>query len=256
MNENQIFISYSKKNKDYAYKIYDALLSDGHLVWIDTKIEEGRKWRPQIDHALKESKRFVVLISDDAIGSEWVIHETSMAYGRDLDIIPVKIKEYKPKELPLCVEEFQLLKLVEGVDDYDRGLMKLKNRLGPPVAIVNYIDSLLSLYESSMGKSLLSEHQLRLYEKHKKKIVWPEGKEALGREMVEKSRRELQKNWARYKDLEQNYMRAEREIDRLNRSLERDRQRHAYIYRLVAGFVAIVFIFLLVFAGELLLLFR
>jgi hypothetical protein len=242
----QIFISYSKKNWHYAHQIYNHLLWDGYLVWIDQRLKEGEKWRPQIDHNLKASKRFLVLISPEAIDSKWVHHETSMACGRDLDIIPVQIKEYKPKELPLGVEEVQLFYLTEGGVDYDRELKRLKNRLGPPVAIVEYMESLLIVYETSGCEALLSEHQLRLYEKHKEKIVWPKGKEALGRELVEKSYRALQNYWEKYEDLEENYLHAQREIDQLKQNTKE-------LIRFASPFVIIVYFLLALYVSAYLL---
>jgi hypothetical protein len=232
----QIFISYCKKNWECAHKIYNSLLSAGYLVWIDLRLKEGEKWRPQIDHNLKVSKRFIVFISLESINeSKWVPHEISMAYGRDIPILPVKIKEYKPFQLPIGVEETQLFHFSEDPDEYDREIRRLINCLGLPVAIVEYMESLLILYETS--EALLSEHQLRLYERHKSKIVWPKGKETLGRELIEKSYRDLQNTWDRYNDLEKNYIRAQKEIDRLSLSLQRHEQRKTYIFRLTTGFL-------------------
>jgi hypothetical protein len=275
---DQIFISYSKKNRDYALRIYNDLLTAGYLAWIDERIEEGEKWRPQIDSNLKDSRRLIVCISPEAIESKWVHHEISMACGRDLDIIPVKIKEYRPSELPLGVEEIQLFNIVQGEVDYDRELTKLKNRLGTPIAIVEYMEGLLRLYETSEGEALLSEHQLKLYERHKEKIVWPVGKKTIGLEMIEKSYRAIQDYWDKYNDLETNYMLVcrentlvRRENDRLHRRIEREKQRFEleielekqsfeserqsdeHIHVIASRYIIIVNIVLIAFAAGLLL---
>ena len=257
---DQIFISYSKKNRIYAHRIYDDLLTAGYLVWIDERLEEGEKWRPQIDSNLKDSKRLIVCISPDAIQSKWVHHEISMACGRDLDIIPVKIEEYKPLDLPLGVEEIQLFNLVEEVDDYDRELTKLKNRLGTRIAIVEYMEGLLRLYETSKGEALLSEHQLRLYERHKEKIVWPVGKKLIGLEMVAKSHRALQDYWDKYYDLEKNYILVcrentlvRKEYDRLISRWNLEKQRDEQLHLLASRFLIFLYITLVAFATGFLL---
>jgi hypothetical protein len=257
---DQIFISYSKNDKPYVYRIYDDLLTAGYLVWMDEQIEEGEKWRPQIDSNLKDSKRLIACISTDAIISKWVHHEISMACGKGLDIIPVKIKEYKPLELPIGVEEIQLFNLMEGAVDFDRELTKLKNRLGDRIAIVEFMDSLIRLYETSKGESLLSVHQLTMYERHKGKIVWPVGKKTIGLEMVEKSRRALQDYWDKYNDLEKNYMLVCRENalvksenERLNRRSELEKQRTEYIYKIASRMlIAMCFVLVGLVAGLLL----
>jgi hypothetical protein len=243
----QIFISYSKKNRDRAHEIYNSLLSAGFLVWIDLRLKEGEKWRPQIDNNLKASTRFIVFISPESINeSRWVPHEISMAYGRDIPILPVKIKEYKPLELPIGVEETQLFHFAEDPNEYEREIQRLINYLGIPVAIVEYMESLLILYETS--KALLSEHQLRLYEKHKSKIVWPKGKEALGRELIDKSYRDLKNTWERYNDLEQNYIRAQKKIDQLELREKRYRQRVKFIFRITSYFIVVHLLITVTFA--------
>ena len=237
---DQIFISYSKKNGEYVSRIYERLLWDGYLVWMDKRIEEGKEWRPQIDHALKTSDRFVVFISPEAIDSHWVKHEISMACGRDVDIVPVKIKDYQPLDLPIGIEPIQLLNFVEGQSDFEREIRKLEHRLGPPVPIVKYMEDLLILYETSGKRVLLPEHALRLYEKHKKIVVWPPGKEALGLELVEKSYRALQDYWNRYTDLEQRYMHAKVQIDQLHRKLDGNSQFRKSFSRLLSPFLILL----------------
>jgi hypothetical protein len=227
MEEKQIFISYSKKNKEYARQIYNDLLWDGYWVWMDPRIEKGKKWRPQIDHNLKLSNRCIVLISPEAIDSKWVQHEISMACGRDQVILPVKIKDYAPKELPIGVEEIQLFNLVEGKVDYERELKKLKQRLGKPIPVQRYLEDMLILYQIS--EVLLSEVALQLYEKHKKEIVWPEGKEALAKELIEKSYRALQNYWDRYDTLERDYLASQKELN-------------SKMYLLKLGFAFLIFV--------------
>jgi hypothetical protein len=251
MDEKQIFISYSRKNRDVALRLYNHLLWEGYWVWMDPRIEEAKKWRPQIDHNLKLSNRCIVLISPEAIDSKWVHHEISMAYGRGQLIIPVKIKDYSRKELPIGIEEIQLFNLVEGEVDYKYGLKKLKQLLGKPLHIQKHLEEMLIHYKTS--GMLLTDVALKLYEKHKKEIVWPPGQEALGKELIEKSKRALQKYWARYDNLEKAYINTQSEIDSLKKKNEYKDEHKAFIFRLVSAILISVYIILVLYVSAYLL---
>ena len=49
---------------------------------MDKSLEEAKEWKPQIEHHLRKSNRFIVLISSHSVESKWVRHEGSMAYVR------------------------------------------------------------------------------------------------------------------------------------------------------------------------------
>ncbi len=215
------------------------------ILWIDKKLKEGEEWRSQIDHNLKSSDRFVVLISPSAIDSKWVKHEISMACGRDLKITPIKIQHYAPQELPIGVDILQLLNMVEGEVDYDRQLKILKHRLGPTIPIQDQLESMLIGYKTT-GR-LLTEVELKLIEKHEKTLVWPEGKEDLARELIDKSKRALVKFWKRYTDLEMDYLLAQREIARLNKEDEQKKRQFGFVLGYAFVFIGFLVIALLVF---------
>lgn len=172
MNGKQIFISYSRKNREFALKLYEDLLWDGHLVWIDKKLKEGEV-------------------------------------------------------------------------DYDRQLKILKHRLGPTIPIQDQLESMLIGYKTT-GR-LLTEVELKLIEKHEKTLVWPEGKEDLARELIDKSKRALVKFWKRYTDLERDYLLAQREMARLNKEDEQKKRQFRFVLGYAFVFIGFLVIALLVF---------
>jgi len=60
----KIFISYSKKVKDFAWKLADDLLNASHKVWINRSLQVG-------DHQKEseEANEIIVLPSSNAIAS-------------------------------------------------------------------------------------------------------------------------------------------------------------------------------------------
>jgi formylglycine-generating enzyme required for sulfatase activity len=74
-----VFISYSRRNSDYARKLADRLLSLGFDVWIDDRIDYGEDWWRAIVRAIKSCSAFVVLMSPDSGESRWVQREVTLA---------------------------------------------------------------------------------------------------------------------------------------------------------------------------------
>lgn len=74
-----IFISYSKKNQDYARKVADQLLDFGFDVWIDDRIDYGEDWWATIVQAIRDSAAFVVIMTPDSDASRWVQREVTIA---------------------------------------------------------------------------------------------------------------------------------------------------------------------------------
>jgi hypothetical protein len=242
MNEKQIFISYSRKNRDFALRLYNNLLMDGYWVWMDTRLKEAIEWRPQIDANIKLSKQCIVILSPDAIDSKWVNHEISMAYGRGQQIIPIRLqKQRADQELPICVEPIQLFNILEGEVDYDGAFKRLKNILGEPLNIEHHLHEMLIHYRVS--KMLLGEVAIRLYDKHKKDITWPEGQEALGLDMIAKSRRALHEYWEKYAELEKENSNFRAEIDSLKRAIVSNDAKVKWVF----GFIAFLITALLAY---------
>ena len=220
MHKQQIFISHSSMNKEFADKLYESLLSEGYWVWMDKDLKEAEKWKPQIEDNLRKSNKFIVLISSYSVNSKWVRHEGSMAYALEQFIIPISIEgfgKYSPADLPIWVEETQLFNWVGEDIDYQDRFKRLKQRLGDPFPIQKHVEEMLILYQTS--EMLLDEVALSLIEKHYDDIVWPKGKKALADELIEKSRRKLLDYWERYDKLGKAYEKAITDNYKLNKVL-------------------------------------
>lgn len=76
---SHIFISYSKKDRDYARKLADRLLAEGFSVWIDDRIDYGEDWWRTIVTAIKDCAAFVVIMSQNSDDSRWVQREVTIA---------------------------------------------------------------------------------------------------------------------------------------------------------------------------------
>jgi serine/threonine protein kinase len=104
-----LFISYSRRDKDYAQQLTDHLGSSGFTVWIDSQIEYGDTWFNEIDDAIKSSSAFLLLMTPESYKSEWVQKEILLA------------KRYKKPIFPLLLEgeEFGIVIDIQFADVRD-----------------------------------------------------------------------------------------------------------------------------------------
>jgi len=85
-----VFISYSTKNSEYAYKLAKKLRDDGFDVWMDNaKLRASDKWWQSIVLALKNCAAFIVLMSPESKDSRWVQREVMLADKWQKPIFPV-----------------------------------------------------------------------------------------------------------------------------------------------------------------------
>lgn len=88
------FISYSSKNQSMADSFRTLLNQNGVKTWMAPgDIPVGSSYMKEINHALKDCACLVLLLSNAAQGSLWVIKEVERAVNYHKPIIPVQIEE-------------------------------------------------------------------------------------------------------------------------------------------------------------------
>jgi hypothetical protein len=107
-----VFISHAEKDRPYAASLERALKSAGVRVWEPGNIQPGDNWALEIGKALAEADALVVLLSPDAVASEWVQREIEFAISSPQfkdRLIPVLVRPTRGvpwilKELPQWLE--------------------------------------------------------------------------------------------------------------------------------------------------------
>jgi len=75
-----IFISYASTNDDIVKKLRATLELHGHLPWIDSReLSGGDDLHAKIEQSVRTARHFLVVISIDALSSEWVQDELELA---------------------------------------------------------------------------------------------------------------------------------------------------------------------------------
>ncbi|HEX2621736.1 MAG TPA: TIR domain-containing protein, partial [Phototrophicaceae bacterium] len=86
----RVFISYSRRDKNFAERLARDLSDAGLDVWIDFRqIHAGEMWQEEIFRGLQRAEMVIVILSPDAVASYWVKREVNTAREQGKLILPV-----------------------------------------------------------------------------------------------------------------------------------------------------------------------
>src|SRR5688572_21499868 len=89
-----IFISYSRKDVDFAGKIVQTLAEYDLDTWVDWKsIPKGEDWEQEIYRGIEEAETFLFLISPDSIKSDICNREITHAVKNNKRTVPLVIRD-------------------------------------------------------------------------------------------------------------------------------------------------------------------
>jgi hypothetical protein len=161
----QIFISYSKKDSDFAHKLADDLSAVGFRIWIDRSIGGGELWRETIEKNLKASGEVVIVVSPNSMSSEWVKHEGSLAYGWEKQLYPILIEPVG--NLPPWLEEYQWIDFINL--PYKTAVNALISALTPPNPVQDLLNQQVQVYQQT--GELIGEAILRVVDEARETLV-------------------------------------------------------------------------------------
>lgn len=127
-----IFISYAHADQAFADRLDNSLTASKEpedVIWIDRRrLEGGVRFTQEIDAAVDHCTHMIVILSPDAITSEWVLGEVTAAKKLKKRIISVLYRPY--------AGAFTLLDGIQYIDfmraDYERAFNQLRYVLVTP----------------------------------------------------------------------------------------------------------------------------
>lgn len=103
----EIFISYCRKDADFAEVLRGRLKEAGFSTWIDLEgLKAGEEWGLEIDQAIRDSVALVVLLTPASRRSEYVAYEWAFALGAGVRVIPIL---WTPTDVPHRLASLQHL---------------------------------------------------------------------------------------------------------------------------------------------------
>ena len=127
-----IFISYSRTDRDLIQSLAEALQSEGFSVWWDCNIGGGAEFARAIEKELDAAKTIIVAWSEESVSSHWVRDEADYARGED-KLLPLSLDGVLP---PLGFRQLHALEF----QDWDRpsdhpAFIRLLGSLGKPKSV-------------------------------------------------------------------------------------------------------------------------
>lgn len=92
---SDVFISYTRKDRDRVESLADLLREAGLDVWWDRDLLAGSHWDEAIEEQIKAAKCVVVVWSKESVQRKWVRAEADLASSRDV-LVPVLFEDVEP----------------------------------------------------------------------------------------------------------------------------------------------------------------
>jgi hypothetical protein len=124
-----LFISYSRKDKEFARRLHDALADNGRDIWIDFEdIPLSADWWAEIRAGIEGSNVFVFIISPDSVLSEVCAKEVGCGVELHKRMVPILHREVEVSKVTPEVASLNWIFFRDN-DDFDEALAQLINTM-------------------------------------------------------------------------------------------------------------------------------
>jgi pSer/pThr/pTyr-binding forkhead associated (FHA) protein len=120
--KSDVFLSYSRKDRDLMRVLRKTLEEHHIIVWSDESLEPGTpSWHNDVQNAIENTRCVVAILSPDAKDSEWVNEELSYAKIRKARIFTVLVRGDESNAIPFGMTGVQWIDMrtdfAEGVQE-------------------------------------------------------------------------------------------------------------------------------------------
>ena len=133
MSKNSVFISYARRDKQWAEWLGERLAKHGFRIWTDTtSVPAGESFFAELNKTIEKSDVVLALMSPDYFRSAWCQQETAAAAASKVPIIPVLVE---PCEVQGFLRYYNWADLTSDPDSGLRAVIQAAEHLPaqPPV---------------------------------------------------------------------------------------------------------------------------
>lgn len=149
----KFFISYAREDSRAAEELKSYLYLLRHVsVWTESQISPGERWDQVIQSALQDADVVLVLLSAEALESEWIHKETRLALKKDKRVVPILIKASAWEDVPLFNRLAALpsnARPVSAYSDKEEAFLDITNALSDLANDIREERALLNLLPNS-----------------------------------------------------------------------------------------------------------
>ncbi len=126
---NDVFISYSRRNKEFTQKLYNALISVNRTVWADwDSIPAASDWFAEIKEGIEQTNSVLFILSPDWIKSNECRKELNHAVAMGKRLLPILYETVDPNDVPLELSKINWI-YMRDTDDFDTAFKTLCNAI-------------------------------------------------------------------------------------------------------------------------------
>jgi WD40 repeat protein len=127
---SHIFVSYSRKDIEFAQRIVDSLAAQELDTWIDWKsIPKTVDWEQEIYRGIEEADAFLFMVSPDSVQSEMCNKEIAHAVKNEKRIIPIVIRDADEKNIPTVVKKLNWIFCREEQDNFTTAVGQIREAI-------------------------------------------------------------------------------------------------------------------------------
>ena len=125
----ELFISYSRKDKEFVRKLHERLVAQKRDVWVDFEdIPLASDWRREIFQGIEAADSFVFVISPDSIKSEVCDEEVNHAINNKKRLIPIFYRDGEYKNMHQALSSHNWI-YFRDTDDFEAAFKSFSDTL-------------------------------------------------------------------------------------------------------------------------------
>jgi len=123
---NDVFISYSRHDKEFVQKLYEALTSASRAVWADwDSIPAASDWFTEIKQGIEETDAVIFVLSPEWVKSNECRKEMNYAVEMGKRLFPILYIPVDPKDVPPELSKINWVYMRDTEDDFDKAFQML-----------------------------------------------------------------------------------------------------------------------------------
>ncbi|RKZ43986.1 MAG: hypothetical protein DRR00_28920, partial [Candidatus Parabeggiatoa sp. nov. 3] len=156
----EVFISYSRKNSDFARQLNAQLLKAGKTTWFDQEsIDTGADFEKEIFKGIDSADNFLFILSPDAVESEYCEREVDYAASLGKRFITVLHRETDPNTMPKALRIIQWLDFSDSAE-FETAFLALIRALEQQQAYIHQHTEILTHAQHWQKNQKAAEHLL------------------------------------------------------------------------------------------------
>ncbi|NJL40632.1 MAG: TIR domain-containing protein [Leptolyngbyaceae cyanobacterium SM1_4_3] len=120
-----VFISYSRKDKEFVQQLHAALVAHKRDAWVDWQdILPSEKWWKAIEAGIEGAEAFVFVISPDSVESKVCADEIEHALKHNKRLVPIVRRDTEPERVHSALSAHNWL-FMRDSDDFEKAIARL-----------------------------------------------------------------------------------------------------------------------------------